>query len=100
ICMTMARMMGMERQEAARFAMLLGIPAIAGAGTLKGFELWQMGDAQMTADAFVAGGFSMVMALIAIALMMAWLRRATFTIFAVYRLLLGGFLLAVAYGFA
>ena len=100
ICMTMARMMGMERQEAARFAMLLGIPAIAGAGTLKGFELWQMGDAQMTADAFIAGGLSMVMALIAIALMMVWLRRATFTIFAVYRLLLGGFLLAVAYGVA
>ena len=100
ICMTMARMMGMERQEAARFAMLLGIPAIAGAGSVKGFELWQVGDAQMMADALIAGGFSMVMALIAIALMMAWLRRATFTIFAVYRLLLGGLLLAVAYGFA
>ena len=54
----------------------------------------------MTADAFIAGGLSMVMALIAIALMMAWLRRATFTIFAVYRLFLGGFLLVVAYGFA
>ena len=38
--------------------------------------------------------------LVAIALMMAWLRRATFTIFAVYRLLLGGFLLTLAYGFA
>ena len=100
ICITMARMMGLERREAARFAMLLGIPAIAGAGTLKGYELWQMDDAQLTADAFIAGGLSMVMALIAIALMMAWLRRATFTIFAVYRLLLGGFLLAVAYGFA
>ena len=86
--------------DAARRARDLGIPAIAGAGSLKGFELWQMDDAQMTADAFIAGGLSMVMALIAIALMMAWLRRATFTIFAVYRLLLGGFLLTVAYGLA
>ena len=49
ICITMARMMGIERREAARFAMLLGIPAIAGAGTLKGYELWQMDDAQLTA---------------------------------------------------
>ena len=79
--------------------MLLGIPAIAGAGILKGYELWQMGDVRLTLDVFIAGGLSMLMALISIALMMAWLRRATFTIFAVYRLLLGGFLLVVAYGY-
>ena len=100
ICITVARMMGMERRDAARFAMLLGVPAIAGAGALKGYELWQMGDARLTADALIAGGLSMVMALIAITVMMAWLRRSTFTIFAVYRLFLGSFLLAVAYGFA
>mgnify|MGYP001395481474 CR=1 FL=1 len=100
ICITAARIMGMERRDAARFAMLLGIPAIAGAGTLKGYELWQKGDAQLTADALIAGGLSMVTALIAITLMMAWLRRSTFTIFAVYRFVLGGSLLAVAYGFA
>ena len=100
ICITAARMMGMERQDAARFAMLLGIPAIAGAGVLKGYELWKIGDARLTVDVFIAGGLSMGMALVAIALMMAWLRRATFTIFAVYRLLLGGFLLVVAYGYA
>ena len=100
ICITLARIMGMERQDAARLAMLLGIPAISGAGVLKGYELWKMGDAQLTLDVFIAGGLSMVMALIAIALMMAWLRRATFTVFAVYRLLLGGFLLVAAYGFA
>lgn len=98
ICMTAGRMMGMERRDAARFAMLLGIPAITGAGVLKGWELYQRGDAQLTADAFLAAGLAFVAALIAIALMMAWLRRATFTIFGVYRLLLGGFLLAIAYG--
>ncbi|MEK9723495.1 MAG: undecaprenyl-diphosphate phosphatase [Rhodospirillaceae bacterium] len=99
ICMTAARMMGMERRDAARFSMLLGIPANLGAGTLKGWELWQSGNAQLTADAVVAAGLSLVTALVAIVLMMAWLRRATFTIFVVYRLVLGAFLLAVAYGF-
>ena len=99
ICMTAGRMMGMERQDAARFAMLLGIPAILGAGTLKGYELWQTGNAQLTADAFVAAALALVTALIAISLMMAWLKRASFTIFAVYRIFLGGFLLAIAYGF-
>ena len=91
-------MMGMERRDSARFAMLLGIPAIAGAGVLKGWELYRSGDAQITADAMLASGLAFVTALIAIALMMAWLRRASFTIFGVYRILLGGFLLAIAYG--
>lgn len=100
ICMTAARMMGMERRDAARFAMLLGIPAILGAGTLKGYELWQAGNAHLTADAFFAAGLALVTALLAIAMMMAWLKRASFTIFAVYRVVLGGGLLAVAYGFA
>ena len=99
ICMTAARMMGMERQDAARFSMLLGIPALLGAGTLKGYELWKSGDAQLTADAFIGAGLAFITAMIAISLMMAWLRRATFTPFAVYRVFLGGFLLAISYGF-
>ena len=97
ICMTAARMMGLERVDAARFAMLLGIPVIIGAGALKGFELWKFGDANMTMEALLAAAFSLVTALISIHIMMSWLRWATFTIFAVYRLLLGGVLLAVAY---
>ncbi len=97
ICMTAARMMGLERVDAARFAMLLGIPAILGAGVLKGLELWKSGDANMTMDALLAAAFAFVTALISIHIMMLWLRRATFTIFAIYRLLLGGFLLAVVY---
>ena len=98
ICMTAGRMMGMERRDVARFSMLLGIPAIAAAGVRKGWELYKAGNAQLTADAFLAAGMSFAAALVAIAVMMAWLRRASFTVFGVYRLFLGGFLLAVAYG--
>jgi len=97
ICMTAGRMMGMERRDSARFAMLLGIPAIAGAGVLKGWDLYQAGNAQLTADAILGAGLSFVAALIAIALMMAWLRRASYTIFGVYRVVLGVFLLLIAY---
>lgn len=98
ICMTAARLIGMERADAARFAMLLSIPAILGAGALKGYELWKLGDTHVSADAFLAAGIACVTALIAIAIMMAWLRRATFTPFAIYRIGLGGVLLAIAYG--
>ncbi len=98
ITMTAARFIGMERPDAARFSLLLSIPTIIAAGTLNGIEIYQSGDLQLAADAFVAAGLSFIFALIAIALMMAWLRRASFTPFVVYRIALGVFLLVVAYG--
>jgi undecaprenyl-diphosphatase len=98
ITMTAARLLGMERPDAARFSMLLSIPANAGAGVLLGWDLYKSGDAQLTANAAIAAVLAFVCALVAIFLMMAWLKRATFTPFVVYRILLGGFLLAFAYG--
>ena len=99
ITMTAARMLGFDRTDAARFSMLLSMPTILGAGTLKGLELYQSADARLTADAFTAAGLALVSALVAIAALMAWLRRATFTPFVVYRVVLGVLLLAFAYGF-
>jgi undecaprenyl-diphosphatase len=100
ITMTAGRLLGMERPDAARFSLLLSIPANAGAGVLLGWDLYKSGDARLTADAGIAAALAFVCALVAILLMMAWLRRATFTPFVVYRIVLGGFLLAVAYGLA
>ncbi len=97
ITMTAARMLGMERTDAARFSMLLSIPTILGAGTLKGLELYQSSDATLTLAAILAAGLALIAALAAIALMMAWLRRATFTPFVIYRIALGGLLLALAW---
>ncbi|MDP6786306.1 MAG: undecaprenyl-diphosphate phosphatase [Rhodospirillales bacterium] len=98
ITMSAARMLGLERAEAARFSMLLSIPAILGAGALKTRDLYAAGDIQLSLDAALAAGLAFVTALIAIAVLMAWLKRATFTPFVVYRVLLGGVLLALAYG--
>ncbi|MBO6519079.1 MAG: undecaprenyl-diphosphate phosphatase [Rhodospirillales bacterium] len=98
ITMTAARFIGMERPDAARFSLLLSIPTIIAAGTLSGIEIYESGNLQLANDAFVAAGLAFIFALIAIALMMAWLRRASFTPFVVYRVALGAFLLAVAYG--
>ncbi len=99
ITMSAARMLGMERAEAARFSMLLAMPAIAAAGGLEGWALWRAGDSGLTTDAGLAAGLAFVVAWPAIALLMAWLRRASFTPFVVYRILLGALLLAFAYGF-
>ena len=99
ITMSAARLLGMERPDAARFSMLLSIPAIMGAGALKGLELYQSGNAQLTTDAMIAAGMAFAAALVAIVIMMAWLRRASFAPFVFYRMVLGCVLLAFAYGY-
>lgn len=98
ITMTAARLLGMERPDAARFSMLLSVPTIIGAGLLKGVELYQSGDAALTSAAFTASAIAFFAGLLAIAAMMAWLKRSTFTPFVVYRIMLGGFILLVTYG--
>ncbi|MBT3358248.1 MAG: undecaprenyl-diphosphate phosphatase [Rhodospirillales bacterium] len=98
ITMSAARILGFERADAARFSMLLSIPTILGAGTLKGLELYNSGNADLTAAAIMAAAMAFITALIAITLLMAWLRRATFTPFVIYRVILGGILLGFAYG--
>ncbi|WP_119165184.1 undecaprenyl-diphosphate phosphatase [Algihabitans albus] len=98
ITMTAARFLGFERSEAARFSLLLAIPAIAGAGTLAGLDLYESGDLSLGRDAAIAAGLAFVAALIAIAAMMAWLRHASFAPFVIYRILLGALLLALVYG--
>jgi undecaprenyl-diphosphatase len=97
ITMTAARALGYERTDAARFSMLLSIPTIIGAGVLVGRDLVKAGDLALGADAAIAAGLSFVAALAAIALLMRWLTFATFTPFAVYRVLLGIGLLVWVY---
>lgn len=99
ITMTAGRILGMERPDCARFSMLLSIPTIVGAGVLKGWELYQAGDPLAIDAALTGAGAAFISALIAIALMMSWLKRASFTPFVLYRIALGGFLLAVTYGY-
>jgi len=93
ITMTAARFLGYERPEAARFSLLLSIPAILGAGTLAGRDLYLADNPHLSADAVVAAAVSFIVALAAIALMIRWLRHAGFMPFVVYRILLGAALL-------
>lgn len=98
ITMTAARMLGYERQDSARFSMLLSIPAILAAGSIVALELLEQGDTQFTSDVLVAGGLAFATALIAIIAMMAWLKVASYTPFVIYRVILGVVLLGWAYG--
>jgi undecaprenyl-diphosphatase len=94
---TMARWLGFERTEAARFSMLMSIPAIIAAGAAATLKLINDGAEHVLAEAIVAGAMAFVAAFIAIILMMGWLKRASFTPFVIYRLLLGTAILVWAY---
>jgi undecaprenyl-diphosphatase len=96
ITMTAARALGFERPEAARFAFLLGIPAIAGAGVLK------LGDAVTSGETITFGMIltailTFFVALGTITVLMKLVRHMSFLPFAVYRVLLGIGLLALIY---
>ena len=97
ITMTAALALGFERAEAARFALLLSIPVILGAGLWTARDLVQTGDRSIGAAAVLAALLAFAAALAAIAAMMRWLARSSFTPFVVYRVVLGGLLLAWVY---
>ena len=95
VTMTMARQLGLDRLSAARFSLLLSVPVIGGAAVLKTANLFS---AEIPPDipALAAiTSLSFVCALGAIRWLMGWLTSANFTIFVLYRLMLGAILLGL-----
>ena len=99
ITITMARFLGMERREAAKFSMLLSIPAIAAAGFLVGWQLYKQNDFIALFQSIDAITYSFISSIIAIYLVMWWLKKSTFLPFVIYRIFLGSFLLLDTYGY-
>ena len=95
--MTACRLLGMERREAARFSILLSIPAILGAAGVGAADLYRAGGVAIGADAVLAAALSFAAAIAAIAFMMRWLTQGSFMPFAVYRAILGAGLLYWVY---
>jgi undecaprenyl-diphosphatase len=96
ITMTAARALGFERPEAARFAFLLGIPAIAGAGVLQLGEAVSAG-ATITFGMLLTAVLTFFVALGTITVLMKLVRHVSFLPFAIYRVALGIVLLALIY---
>jgi len=95
VTMTMARQLGYDRLSSARFSLLLSLPIILGAGTVKTASL--LSDNQQIDLTALAGVIilSFICAFGAIRWMMGWLKQASFTIFIIYRLALGIILLGL-----
>jgi undecaprenyl-diphosphatase len=103
--MTMGRFLGFERAAAARFSFLLAIPAVFGSGL---YELYKAiadpcvaGTTGCTPEVF-NGGETAVATIIAgivgfavITFFMRWISKHSFLPFAIYRVVLGGVLIAL-----
>jgi len=99
ITVTMGRFLGMERREAAKFSMLLAIPTIIGAGLLVGLQLYQQNNLKEIILAIDGITYSFIFSIVAIYVIMWWLKKSTFMPFVIYRIFLGSLLLLDSYGY-
>jgi undecaprenyl-diphosphatase len=98
ICITVARMTGLNRIASVQFAMILSIPAILGASVKSASDIALEGSmAIMMNPILKAAGLAFVVALISIVLMMRLIERIGMMPFVIYRVALGLLLIALAF---
>lgn len=97
ITITMGRFLGLERREAAKFSMLLAVPTIVGAGLLVALDLYQQNNLREIILAIDGITYSFIFSIIAIYVIMWWLKKSTFLPFVIYRIILGSLLLLDSY---
>jgi undecaprenyl-diphosphatase len=92
ITITVGRLLRINRQDAANFSFLMSAPIIGGAGLLEARHLIQSGLTGELVAGFVA---SAIFSLLAIAMLISYVRTRTYQVFAWYRLALALFLVIV-----
>jgi undecaprenyl-diphosphatase len=97
ITITAGRMLGYDRESAARLAMLMSIPTILASGILLGLEVVATADREAARDGAIAAALAFVSALAALAFMMRLLKSVSFTPYVIYRVILGVLLLGLGY---
>lgn len=95
ITMTAARFLGFSREEAARFSMLLAIPAILISGAFETLGLLSEGAGAPLAAAAVVAVLSFFTAWAAIVVFLRLTRTMSFTPFVIYRIAMGIALLSL-----
>lgn len=96
ITITAARLMGYERQDAARFSLLLAIPLVAAHAAFTMAKVSRQAPLVLSTDLMLAAGLACVAALIAAAILVAWLDRHTLAPFAMWRIVVGGAVLVLS----
>ncbi len=97
IIITFARFFGYKRTDSAKFAMLLSIPAIILPGILSTWEILSSENIKLQHDFFISLFVSFIFSLIALSLLMRWLKKSSFFPFAFYRIIIGILMLVWVY---
>jgi undecaprenyl-diphosphatase len=95
VTMTAGRLLGLDRESAARFSFLLAMPIIAGAGLYKGLDLVQTGFQGYASEFFWGFVSSALSGFLVIWGLLRYLRSHDFRIFMIYRLAVAALVLGV-----
>ena len=96
VTITGARLLGYDRLNAARFSMIISIPIILASMTLSFINIFnEQYVAVNLHQSFYAALVAFITALLSIIFLMRFIRKATFNIFIIYRIILGIILLIV-----
>jgi undecaprenyl-diphosphatase len=100
VTITMGRYLHLTRDTAARISFLIGVPAIAGAGAVKGYEAIKDGLPDGVVGPMIVGMIAAVVSgYLAIAGLLSYVRSNSYDVFVVYRVLIGvGILILIAEG--
>lgn len=90
ITMTVARSMGLDRESAAKFSFLLSTPIVAAA------VLISIPDFTLNISFFVGLAASFISGLFVIKFLMGYLKKGSYKVFAIYRVVLGTIIFAIA----
>ncbi|UMG92491.1 undecaprenyl-diphosphate phosphatase [Nocardioides sp. TF02-7] len=93
--LSMGRLLGYDREAATRFAFLLAIPAVVGAGLFELKEIPNGDNVYGWGPTLTATVVSFVVGYAAIAWLLRYISRNSYTPFVVYRVLLGGLVLVL-----
>ena len=94
---TMARIIGVERQDAANFSFLMATPIIAGAGMFEARKIVDTGINLVLISGFAS---SAVFSLLAVAALVSFVRTRTYEAFAWYRIVAAIGVIAVVFAWA
>lgn len=93
ICLTASRLLGLDRIVALRFAFLLSIPTVLGAVTLTSLDMIKQGGNYNWPQIALMTVLTAVIGLLVINVLLKFMQKNSFKVFALYRVALGAFLL-------
>lgn len=89
VTMTCARLLGIDRTSAAKYSFMLSAPIVAGAA------LYKMKDFVFSLNFFIGVLTSFIVGLLVIKFLLEYLKKGSFKVFAIYRVLLGAIVIAL-----